>query len=253
MHRKDIRMATALGIALFAAAAPAVAAAQAPTTPAVVRDARELACGPNASLVMPAAPIRIVGGEEDRRTLFAPGDKVIVNAGTSQGLTVGAEYFVRRVVGDRFAVRVDDTVQPVSIRTAGWLKLVDVRTDTSVATITHACDSISEGDYLEPLVVAPALTPAAAGEPDFANPGHLLMGDERRQMGGVGELMVLDRGSDHGMRAGQRLTIFRTTPGGPIVRVGEATTVKVSPETPMIRIDQVRDAVYVGDKVAIHR
>jgi hypothetical protein len=67
--------------------------------------------------------------------------------------------------------------------------------------------------------------------------------------------MVFDRGSDHGLRNGQRLTIFRETVGGagPVVRVGEATAMIVSPETTVIRVDKSTDAIYVGDLVAIHR
>jgi hypothetical protein len=82
-----------------------------------------------------------------------------------------------------------------------------------------------------------------------------LLGDDRRQMGATGDLMVFDRGSDHGVRNGQRLTIFRETVGGagPVARVGEATAMIVSPETTVIRIDRSTDAIYVGDLIAIHR
>ena len=97
-------------------------------------------------------------------------------------------------------------------------------------------------------------TSTTIGEPDYANPGHLVLGDERRQMAAQGDLMVLDRGSDHGLRAGQHLTVFRTTGNGtgPIARVAEATVVVVNPETSTIRIDKTSDAVSVGDLVAIH-
>ena len=46
---------------------------------------------------------------------------------------------------------------------------------------------------------------------------------DRRQMAAQGDLMVFDRGSDHGLRGGQRLTIFRATAGGtgPIARIAE--------------------------------
>ena len=68
--------------------------------------------------------------------------------------------------------------------------------------------------------------------------------------------MVLDRGSDHGIRPGQRLTIFRRTlpdGTGPVSNVGSATVYAVQPETSMVRIEKSVDAVYVGDLVAIHR
>jgi hypothetical protein len=74
-------------------------------------------------------------------------------------------------------------------------------------------------------------------------------------MAAQGDLMVFDRGSDHGLHGGQRLTIFRTTGSGsgPIARIAEATAMIVSPETTIIRIDKTTDAVHVGDLVAIHR
>ena len=40
------------------------------------------------------------------------------------------------------------------------------------------------------------------------------MADERRQSGYPGMLMLIDRGTDQDVRAGQRLTIFRQTTGG---------------------------------------
>jgi hypothetical protein len=84
----------------------------------------------------------------------------------------------------------------------------------------------------------------------------LILGDDRRQIGGAGEFMILDRGSDHGVKPGHRLTIFRhTLPDGtgPVSNVGLATVYVVRPETSIVRIEQSVDAVYVGDLVAIHR
>jgi hypothetical protein len=223
----------------------------------VVRDyASELACGARATAIPPAAVVRIGPGREHGKALFGPGDPIIIHGGTSQGLRVGQEYFVRRVTADRFTERGSDGVPTLSIHTAGWIRIVEVAPEAAIATITRACGGMQVGDYLEPfeLPAVPA-PPAQASEPDYANPGRLMLGDDRRQMGATGDLMVCDRGSDHGVRNGQRLTIFRQTVGGagPIVRVGEATAMIVSPETSVVRIDKSTDAIYVGDLVAIHR
>jgi hypothetical protein len=96
---------------------------------------------------------------------------------------------------------------------------------------------------------------AVPGEPDFSDPGRLVLGDERRQMAAQGDMLVFDRGSDPGVRAGQRLTVFRNTASGtgPVARIAEATAMVVHPETTIIRIDKTTDAVLVGDLVAIHR
>ena len=251
--RSLIEIVVVSGIAL----APVVASAQVAAAHVASRDyAGELACGARAVGMPPDTSIRIAAGRERGKALFGPDEALVINAGTGRGIKVGQEYYVRRVVDDRFVAAAGDNVPRSSIHTAGWVRIEDAQTDSAIATVIKACDAIQEGDYLE-LFVKPSVPAAAetAGEPDFANPGHLVLGDERRQMAAAGDLMVLDRGSDHGLRAGQHLTVFRTTGNGtgPIARVAEATVVVVSPETSTIRIDKTSDAVNVGDLVAIHR
>ena len=241
------------GIALT----PLAAYAQVETARVAARDyAAELACGAKASDASPNTSIRVGAGRERGKALFGPDETLVITAGTAQGVKVGQEYYVRRVVADRFVGAAADNVPRSSIHTAGWVRIVDAQADSAIATVTRACDAIEEGDYLE-LFTKPAVPAAASttGEPDFANPAHLVLGDERRQMGAAGDLMVLDRGSDHGLRAGQHLTIFPTTGNGtgPIARIAEATVVVVNPDTSTVRIDKTSDAVNVGDLVAIHR
>ena len=215
----------------------------------------ELVCGPTASLSAPDRTIRIVGGQERAKTLFATGDTVIINAGTAQEVRTGQHYFIRRVVEDRFAVRTTEKA-PVSIHTAGWLTIVEAKQDTATARIAEACDGISDGDYLEPLVLTAPPPAPPSGEPDFARPARVILADDRRQLGGGGgSLMVIDRGTDHGLRAGQRLTLFRhsTDGSGSVVAIGDAHVASTQPETSLIRIDKAREAIQVGDLVAIHR
>jgi hypothetical protein len=68
-------------------------------------------------------------------------------------------------------------------------------------------------------------------------------------------MMLINRGTDHGLRAGQTLTIYRETMNGlgPVLNVGTGTILSARPETSLFRIDASHDAVYVGDKAAIHR
>ena len=216
----------------------------------------ELACGARATATAPAMTLRLAEGREHGKALFGPGDPIIVRGGTSQGVRVGQEYFVRRVTDDQFTQAGSDGVRTISIHTAGWIRIVEVSAEAAIATVTRACSAMEQGDYLEPFALPTVpVAPAQPGQPDYANPGRLLLGDDRRQMGAPGDFMVFDRGSDHGLRNGQRLTIFRETAGGlgPIARVGEATAMIVSPETTMVRVDKATDAIYVGDLVAIHR
>jgi hypothetical protein len=236
--------------------APVASFAQVGTARVASRDtADEVACGARATSALPDMSIRVAPGREKGKSLFGPGETLVIRAGTAQGMKIGQEYYVRRLIADRFVHPAGDNVKTSSVHTAGWVRIVDATADSAIAEIIKACDAIEQGDYLEPFVRPEVPTATKEGEPDFANPGHVMLGDDRRQMAAQGDLMVLDRGSDHGIHAGQRLTIFRTTGGGtgPVARIAEATALVVHPGTSVIRIDKTSDAVTVGDLVAIHR
>jgi hypothetical protein len=248
------RSATIGAVVWLAMAVAATVAAQQPPQPALERGSRVLACSPQASILPPAPSLHVLGGQEDRKALFGTGENVILGSGTVQGLRVGQEYFVRRVVQDRFAMPVVGYV-PVSIHTAARLRVVEVQGGTAVATITDACDGVVSGDYLEPYVPAVVPVPAALAQPDYESAGVIVLGDERRQLGSAGSTMIVDRGTYHGVRPGQRATIFRAALGGtgPVVRIGEATAMIVDRDTSVVLIDSSRDAVMVGDRVALHK
>ena len=215
--------------------------------------ARDLACAPSSPMVKPTPALVVVGGREHRKTLFGTGEALVIRGGAAQGVKAGDEYFIRRVVDDRYNEH-EPGVYPVSISTAGTAQIVETQNDYAVAVITYGCDGVVDGDYLEryePPVTAVAPTGTT---PDYVQPGRLILGAERRQIGGPGEFMVLDRGADHGIRQGQQLTIFRrTVADGPVADVGRATVYTLQPGSAVVRIDSSVDAVYVGDLVAIHR
>lgn len=219
------------------------------------QDIREqMACAPISLPAPPTAAMRISGSAVHGRMMFGPGEPVIVNAGTKQGVQKGQIYYVRRRVRDNFTPAAPDFI-PISIHTAGWVTIVDAKDDLSVATVTHACDGVLDGDYLEPFTDPVVPSAALGGEPDYAHPARLVMADERLQTGSAGTLMLINRGSDHGVRAGQTLTIFRNTlnGAGPLLNVGRATVLSVQPQTSLVRVDASHDAVYIGDLAAVHR
>jgi hypothetical protein len=166
----------------------------------------------------------------------------------------GQTFFVRRAVHDPFTPATPDFT-PNVVHTAGWVTIVDVRDSLSVAEVTHACDGILVDDYLEPYTAPVIPEPVAGGQPDFDNPARVVMADQMMQTGSPGTLMLINRGSDQGVRAGQMLTIFRNTldGAGPSRSVGQATVLSVRPQTALMRIDTARDAVYIGDLAALHR
>lgn len=226
------------------------------TQPATASDPLEIeiACGPGVLPASPVTALRVIGGETHGQRLFGPGEPLVINAGTAEGIKPGQEYFVRRAVHTQWSL-MNAGFHLVGIHTAGWITVVDAREHVSIATVTHACDGIIEGDFLEPYVEPARPTTSAGGSPDFAHPARILMADEQRQAGFQGLLMLIDRGSDQGVRAGQTITFFRDTLDGqgPIVNVGLGTVVQTSPATALVRIDSSDGPVYVGDLAAVHR
>jgi hypothetical protein len=218
-------------------------------------DAREeIACAPASLMAPPLDGMRVMGSYIHGRVMFGPGDAVIVNAGKIHGIEPGQQYFVRRYLHDRFSPAWL-TFTPYGVHTAGWVTIVDAKDTMAVAQVTHACDGILEGDYLEPYVAPPAPGTAIGGAPDYEHPGRIVMADEKRQSGFPNLVMLVNRGSDHGIRSGQTFTIFRETLNGlgPIVDIGTGTVLAVRPLTAVVRVDTARDAVFLGDLVAFHR
>jgi hypothetical protein len=249
MNRDSRRV---IPFALVFPALAAVASAQQPA-PELTGVAHDAACATVSPAVRPSAALTIAGGRESNRMLFAPGDEVIVRGGGSHGVRAGDEYFVRRIVADRVTDQVDGR-RPISVHTAGVVRIVEAQANASIAVVTHACDGISENDYLERFT-APSLPQSAIGAtPDFSNPARVILGAERRQLGSPGAFMALDRGSDQGIQPGQLLTVFRPSAGaGPPRQIGTARVYAVLAKSSTLRIEQSVDAVYVGDLVAVHR
>ena len=160
-----------------------------------------VACAPMNAVAAQAPAVGSSAVASPGRLMFGPGEQVVVSGGAAQGLQAGQDYFIRRSVKNRFTPASKDFT-PNSVHTTGWLRVVDVQGSMSVATITHACDAVFEGDYLEPFVAPQTPGPAnPAAQPDFTNPGRIVLADERRQMGYPGLLMLINRGSDHGLQA----------------------------------------------------
>lgn len=214
----------------------------------------QIACAVTGLPAPALASLRILGGYVPGRVMFGPGEGLIVNAGTSQGVQRGQQYFVRRPITDA------SVIQPkvgalYGVHTAGWVTIVEVKDHMAVATVSHACDGVLAGDYLEPYAPPVPPTTSLSGTPDFEHPGRLVLADERRETGYPGLVMLINRGSEDGVRAGQGLTIYRETLNGlgPIVDLGRATVLSVNNHSALVRIDMSREAIFLGDLVAIHR
>jgi hypothetical protein len=174
----------------------------------------------------------------------------LIPGGTSAGLEPGQQFFVRRLLTSGNPGKPTAT-SPGMVHTAGWITVTAADGFSALARIDHACDGFLKGDYLEPFTAAPMPTALAAdGAAQFNDMGRLLFGTDGRRSFANGDLIVINRGTAHGLTAGARLTIFRDPKtAGPLVEVGRAIVLTVAGDTSTVIADRVRDALYAGDWV----
>jgi hypothetical protein len=185
------------------------------------------------------------------RTLYSKGDELLITGGMLNGLDVGRNlavlrYFRTNSKGAKLA--------EVGEHTAGLVQIVSATETTANAVVVHVCNELIKGDLLVSFTPEYVETVDAAGTPTFDDAARILFADPGQIMGATRRLMVIDRGSEQGIQAGQRLTIFRRkdvdTP--PLV-LGEAIVISVRGASATIRILNTTDAVEFGDWAAPQR
>jgi hypothetical protein len=246
-------MASHRVITLAAACALVVsaAAAQAQNTMSPAQVA--VACAPPPIIAtVPADATRIIGSQDAvARNLFGMPEQLVISGGTERGLQLGQQYFVRRLA--RSAENYRDKLAH-QVRTSGWVRVVAVNATTTIVNVEHVCADILVGDYLDPFQTPPLpdrdiTSVDTTREPDFESYGRVLYGSEERRSGGIGEFMLIDRGTDQSVALGAHFAIYRDirVAGAPLTSIGEATVVSIGPKMSVVRINQARDAIYTGD------
>jgi hypothetical protein len=213
---------------------------------------RDSVCGPAKPEVVPES----LGTIRSHRYvaeggLYTTGSQVIVDGGTPTGLEVGQNLVVRHYFRVRGLAIGDATGE----HSAGLVQIVAVDERSSIAVVVYACDELRTGDFLASFNPEPVRPPEPRGIPAYDDAARILFADEGQIMGAPRRLMVIDRGSVQGIRAGQRLTLFRSKRRGashPDV-VGEAIVVAVRTDSATIRIERVTDVIESGDWAAPQR
>jgi len=227
------------------------AAAQTPDTLTPVQIA--VACAPPPVLAtVPAEASRVIGSQDPvKRSLFGTPEVLVIGGGMNHGLSLGQEYFIRRVVKGAETYR--DNL-PHQVHTIGWGRVVAVNETTTIVSVDHACADILVGDFLEAFQM-PSLPDGdvtavdTTREPDFTSFGRVLYGADEKRSSGAGEFVLIDRGMDKSVALGEHYAIYRDVKvtGAPLTSVGEGTVVSLGPKMALVRINRARDAVFTGD------
>ena len=238
--------------AAFVLVAAVNGAAQAPAELSQLQIA--VACAPPPTFDLPTGePLRVIGTQDTiPRSEYGTRDLLVVNGGTAAGVQLGQQFYVRRA--NRFGL--DAAGHRRGSKTGGWIRIVAVNESTAIATFEHICNTVGQGDFLEPFVV-PVIPPGAdrdeaPGEPDFTSMGQIMAGNENRSEMGAGDFALIDRGSEQGLIPGARLALYRDVgvAGMPLASLGEAIVISTSATMSLLRITRARDAVHAGDFIA---
>jgi hypothetical protein len=220
-----------------------------PVTIAVPEHDRDSICGPAKLGEVAESYGTIRSRRYAANALYAAGDELVVDGGTTGGFVVGRNFVVRR------SYRIEwDPGTEIAEHTAGLVQIVSAEEFSSVAVVIYACDEMLQGDRLASFHPEPLRAPAPAGTPDYRNAARILFPDIGQTLGAPRRKMVIDRGANSGVRVGQRVTLFRRRLSDKATSdVGEAVVVAVRVDSATIRVDHVTDAIFSGDLAALQK
>jgi hypothetical protein len=234
---------------------PRFEAPPAPRITPIPTEALASVCGPGQPEDSTGTLGSIIGHRDEKsRSVFGVRDILLLDIGSDFGAAVGQNYVVRRRfrVGDR---SVPEKQASFGDQTAALVQVVETSPAISTAVVVYTCGELYAGDSIEPFDPLPLLSAQPSGAPRFEDPARIIFGEHGQAMGAPKQLMVIDRGAREGAQRGQRLTVFRRALGerGPVTPIADAIIVAVKEDSATIRIERARDAVSVGDLVALHR
>ena len=176
---------------------------------------------------LPEMPEIVGAVEEQEQRMFADGDIVYINAGSSQGVKEGQNFHIIRPRGDVKGVhREKKGFLGTYIQELGQLQVFKVRENTAAAQITSSCgEMVMLGDLLT--TMPDRDSPLQRTEPDldpFADPngkqvGRLIMARDYREMVTYRDVVYIDLGGEDNVKPGDYLTIYRPLGTGNITRV----------------------------------
>jgi hypothetical protein len=228
-----------------------------PLAPVVPIDTRELetVCKPAkpGSTLGPLGTIRSHRYDYGR-TLYAKGDTVVITGGARNGLEVGRNLVVLRYF--RTNTRAAQFPE-LGEHTAGLVQIVGVKDEEATGVVVHTCNELRQGDLLVAFIPEYKQPNAPLGDPVFDEAAKILFADAGQLLGAPRRWLVIDRGSEQGFRAGQRITLFRHPAADALTTrpqiLGEAIVVSVKPNSSTVRVVSATDAINFGDLAAPQR
>lgn len=191
----------------------------------------------------------------EMRTWLAEGDQVYVGLGEGE-VEPGDRFTIFR---EPEPVRDLDTHKRIGyhVNVVGWLKILEVRSSSSVAQIGESNSEITRGDRITPRRSFPARVALREG-PDREVVGRIVFTPGKRTVMGTRDTVYINRGSNHGLAPGVRLEAFDSGRAArDVVRkksvqtpdhvVADLVVVLTQQESAVVRVTHTTRELEVGD------
>lgn len=207
----------------------------------------------------PAMTLSVAASERgDGRQVMSLGELAVIQAGTSQGLALGQTLAAHHVDRGRenshgnwdgyTGVRFGRDGYYGGTRATALLTIERIDAQFALARIVKACDQVEVGDRLAAVVMPELPAADGAGQPDFSDRALVLFGRDLREVFGDGDVLSIDRGSNHGITPGTRFALYHNPKNGmPLSERGEAVVLDVAETTSRAVIVRIREFVSIGD------
>jgi nucleoid-associated protein YgaU len=164
----------------------------------------------NAGYITPAPTfLATIFHSLEERQHVAAADRVVIDAGDDKHLHPGMQLTIMRPAT---AVYQPTTSQflGTSVIVLGAATVERVLPTTAIIRILYAFDAIQPGDFVQPFVAPqPIVTDAAAAPQRQHIQGTIIATKDDKVAVGLGDVVYIDRGTQHGVTIGDRFSILQ--------------------------------------------
>lgn len=204
---------------------------------------------------------------EDRQHL-AEGEQIYLNGGVDQGVKIGDRFLVLKTVA-RSLVHPKMAKKKLGdvVKQTGVVRVIASQSKGSVAIIERSLDTVEVGDHLvkftEPANIPLQLrTDLAEPIKVAANAGVVVYSRDARRHSAGGDMIIIDRGANDGLKVGEVLLVVRTRsfPVGTgqekkmptettTYLLGQVLVVRADAQTATCRVLRALEEIQDGDAV----
>ena len=212
---------------------------------------------------------RITGNQQSERQFLGEGETIYLNGGTDQGVKAGDRFVILRTVATKLP-GVRSSKKPLGdvIQQIGVIRVVTPMAKGSVGIIERCMDTVQIGNrlvrFMEPANIPLDLRKDISDPVKMdADPARIVYARDARQDTSGGDQLIIDRGSQSGLKVGDVLLAARvkTFPvdGGSKKKgqdlettthyLGQLIVIQAEPASATCRVLRSVEEIRIGDRV----